>query len=118
MLSITDDKNSASVSQSMIKKPGIIMERNAGYINLATVGGERITAIEVYDAAGRRINSAVLTVIWLLFHCRMSKVSISSRLLLKKGNGRSKPVYNLLTDKRDLIKNERLQAVIKSPNGH
>ena len=58
VLSITDDKNSASVSQSMIKKPGIIMERNAGYINLATVGGERITAIEVYDAAGRRINSA------------------------------------------------------------
>ena len=34
------------------------MERNAEYINLATVGGEKITAVEVYDAAGCRVTSA------------------------------------------------------------
>lgn len=58
VLSLADARTPASVSQSSIKKPGIIMERNAEYINLATVGGERITCIEVYDAIGRKINSA------------------------------------------------------------
>lgn len=56
--SITDTKGSADIMQSEIKKPGVILERNAEYINLATVGGENITKVEVYDAAGRKINSA------------------------------------------------------------
>ena len=56
--SITDTTIPTSITQTEIKKPGIIMERNAEYINLATVGGEKITAVEVYDAAGSRITSA------------------------------------------------------------
>ena len=56
--SITDTTIPTSINQAEIKKPGIIMERNAEYINLATVGGEKITAVEVYDAAGSRITSA------------------------------------------------------------
>lgn len=55
--SITDTALS-SMDQAEIKKPGIILERNDQFVNLATVGGEKITEVEVYDAAGRRINSA------------------------------------------------------------
>lgn len=57
VLSLDDLSTPASISQSEIKKPGIIMERNAEYINLATVGGEAIATISVYDAAGRMISS-------------------------------------------------------------
>ena len=58
VLSLDDLSTPASISQSEIKKPGIIMERNAEYINLATVGGEAIATISVYDAAGRMISSS------------------------------------------------------------
>lgn len=58
VLSLEDLSTPASISQSEIKKPGIIMERNAEYINLATVGGEAIATISVYDAAGRMISSS------------------------------------------------------------
>lgn len=58
VLSLNDLSTPASISQSEIKKPGIIMERNAEYINLATVGGEAIATISVYDAAGRMISSS------------------------------------------------------------
>lgn len=58
VLSLEDLSTPASISQSEIKKPGIIMERNAEYINLATVGGEAIATISVYDAAGRIISSS------------------------------------------------------------
>lgn len=56
--SITDNNIPTSVKQTEIKKPGIIMERNTEYINLATVGGEKITKVEVFDTTGRKINSA------------------------------------------------------------
>lgn len=58
VLSLDDLSTPASISQSEIKKPGIIMERNAEYINLATVGGEAIATISVYDAAGHMISSS------------------------------------------------------------
>lgn len=58
VLSLADVSIPASISQSEIKKPGIIMERNAEYINLATVGGEKIISIDVYDAVGRKISSS------------------------------------------------------------
>ena len=58
VLSLDDLSTPASISQSEIKKPGIIMECNAEYINLATVGGEAIATISVYDAAGRMISSS------------------------------------------------------------
>lgn len=58
VLSLDDLSTPASISQSEIKKPGIIMECNAEYINLATVGGEAIATISVYDAAGRKISSS------------------------------------------------------------
>lgn len=58
VLSLEDLSTPASISQSEIKKPGIIMERNAEYINLATVDGEAIATISVYDAAGRMISSS------------------------------------------------------------
>ena len=58
VLSLDDLSTPASISQSEIKKPGIIMERNAEYINLATVGGEAIATISVYDAAGRMISTS------------------------------------------------------------
>ena len=58
VLSLDDISTPASISQTAIKKPGIIMERNSEYINLATVGGEKIASIAVYDAAGRKISSS------------------------------------------------------------
>ena len=56
--SISDPNIPESISPTAIKKPGIILERNAEYVNLATVGGENITTVTVYDAAGRKISSA------------------------------------------------------------
>lgn len=56
--SITDTDITTGIQQAGIKKPGIIMERNADYINLATVGGEKITNITVFDVAGRKICAA------------------------------------------------------------
>ena len=58
VLSLDDISTPASISQTAIKKPGIIMERNSEYINLATVGDEKIASIAVYDVAGRKISSS------------------------------------------------------------
>ncbi len=57
--SLTDNDIPTDIQhQATMKKPGIIMERNAEYINLATVGGEKITQVVVFDAAGRKICAA------------------------------------------------------------
>ena len=56
--SIHEHNATTDINQQEIVKPGIIMGKNDEYINFATVAGDDILSIEVFDASGRKLTSA------------------------------------------------------------
>ncbi len=56
IITIEDKTIATSVEQSKIIEPGIVYKTEAGSITMASVDGEDITSIEIYDVAGKLIN--------------------------------------------------------------
>lgn len=56
--SIHEHNATTAIDQQELVKPGIIMGKNDEYINFATVAGDNILSIEVFDASGRKLTSA------------------------------------------------------------